>query len=220
MDAKRKVFTGEVVKADKGGPIVAVVSTQNVDYAGDVIMQGPTDKGRGWLLDDFNSRGRIYWMHDPFRPNLAKAKARVDGGRLLLEVQFDLADPFAADIDRKYREGFLSEWSVGFRPVEGKYEVNPEGGFTFYEQQLDEVSAVNQGMNPGTQTVSKAYGDYIEAASEMSARLDQIEAAMDKRLREVEAAVMRAATEKDRAIQEAQMKRIREALENLTRTGA
>lgn len=193
MDTRRKLYTGKVIDAQKGGPIVAVVSTDDVDYAGDVIVQGHTEKGAGWLLDDYNSRGRVYWMHDPFRPNLANASAAVDDGRLLLRVSFDMADPFAAELDRKYREGFLTEWSVGFRPVEGKYEPNEQGGFTFYEQILDEVSAVNQGMNPGTRTVSKAYDDYVLEMADARQALDGYE----RRLREVEAQMMRMATERD-----------------------
>jgi HK97 family phage prohead protease len=196
MDMRRKLYTGKVIDAPSDGPIVAVVSTDEVDYAGDILVQGKNEKGDGWLLDDYNSRGRVYWMHDPFRPNLANATAAVDDGRLLLKVQFDEADPFAAEIARKYREGFLSEWSVGFRPVEGKYEPNEQGGFTFYEQQLDEVSAVNQGMNPGTRTVSKAYAEYVDMAAEVAMRLDQYE----QRLRVLEGEVMRAArSSEDRA---------------------
>lgn len=56
---------------------------------------------------------------------------------------------------------------------------------------LDEVSAVNQGMNPHTETVSK----YLHAADDVRAALDGYEA----RLREIEAAIMRAASEREQA---------------------
>jgi hypothetical protein len=115
----------------------------------------------------------------------------VDGDRLLLKVQFDMSDDFAADLDRKYREGYLDEWSVGFWPSEGKYAENDHGGLDFYEQRLDEVSAVNQGMNPNTATVSKAYHEYMDAASELRGIIDGYES----RLREVEACVMRMTSE-------------------------
>jgi HK97 family phage prohead protease len=209
MDTHRKLYTGKVIDAKKGGPIVAVVSTDGVDYAGDIIVQGESEKGAGWLLEDYNSRGRVYWMHDPFRPNLANASAAVDDGRLLLRVSFDMADPFAAELDRKYREGFLTEWSVGFRPVEGKYEANEHGGYTFFEQHLDEVSAVNQGMNPGTRTVSKAYSEYADMAAEVSLRLDQYE----QRLRALEGEAMRLVTEREKANERA----VKDALDALTR---
>jgi len=201
METRRKLFTGKVLEAEKGKPIVAVVSTKAPDLIGDVIHQGPNENGKGWLLDDFNSRGRVYWMHDPLRPNLAKATARVDGDRLLLSVQFDHGDDFARELDRKYREGYLTEWSVGFRPV--KWEENNEhGGWTIYEAALDEVSAVNQGMHPGTGVISKAYSDYADAACEMQTALD----AYEKRLREIEAAVMRMEAKHDENLAAARLR--------------
>ena len=187
MDTRRKLFTGKVMETEEGGPIVAVVSTEQPDLIGDVMIQGKNERGKGWLLDDFNSRGRVYWMHDPFRPNLAKASAKVDRKQLLLSVAFDMADPFAAELDRKYREGYLTEWSVGFKPT----VVDPEndtGGETYYEQELYEVSAVNQGMNPGTGVISKAYTDYIEATDKYKE--------FEDRLREIEAIIMRGETER------------------------
>lgn len=192
MDTVRKLWTGKVIDAPKGKPIVAVVSTQEPDHVGDVIYTSRSDKGQGWILDDYNRRGRVYWMHDPFRPNLAKASAQVDGARLLLRVEFDLKDEFAAELDRKYREGYLDEWSVGFMPAEGKYTKNSHGGYDFYEQRLDEVSAVNQGMNPHTETISKGI---LDAQAEVRVLIEGYE----RRLREVEAAVMKAETERDEA---------------------
>ncbi|HOX27464.1 MAG TPA: HK97 family phage prohead protease [Candidatus Krumholzibacteria bacterium] len=206
MDTRRKIFVGKTIEATKGKPIVAVASTDEPDLIGDVIYQGPNERGKGWLLDDYNKRdGRVYWMHDPFQPNLAKASARVDGNRLLLTVQFDMADPFAAELDRKYREGFLSEWSVGFRPRVYD-EHNDSGGWTFYEQDLREVSAVNQGMHPGTAVISKAWTDYVGAAAEIKSTLD----GFDSRLREIEAAIMRGETEKSERRIQAMLDEIRQ----------
>ena len=213
MELRRKVLQGKVIDATVGKPIIAQVSTENVDLAGDIIRQGPSDEGAGWLLDDFNSRGRVYWMHDPLRPNLAKASASVDDGRLLLSVHFDQGDEFAREIERKYREGFLSEWSVGFRPVDGKYTDNEHGGYTFFEQHLDEVSAVNQGMNQNTATISKAYADYLDSAAETRAMLEAYEA----RLREVEAAIMKNASESE---QQKQARALSAAFDDLKRARA
>lgn len=211
MDIRRK-YTGKVIDAPKGKPIVAVVSTEDVDLAGDIIRQGPSDEGAGWLLDDFNARGRIYWMHNPFMPNLARASARVDNARLLLSVEFDRGDEFARELDRKYREGFLTEWSVGFRPVDGKFIENEHGGYTFYEQHLDEVSAVNQGMNTATDTISKSMADYLDMAAESHATLE----AIDRRLRDLEANAMRQARLKE----ESQAKALMEAYEELRQARA
>lgn len=210
METRIKSYSCKVLEAEKDKPIVAQVSTQDVDHAGDVIIQGQSDKGRGWLLEDFNRKGRIYWMHDPFRPSLAKASATVDGGRLLLSVKFDMGDEFAAMLDHKYRSGVLDEWSVGFRPV--KYAENEHGGYTFFEQHLDEVSAVNQGMNPNTRTISKAMQQYLDNAAEIKAIIDGFEA----RLRQVEGAAIRAEKAKDEASAQALVS----ALESLKRARA
>ena len=194
MELRRIKSTVVDAPADDTQPILAVVSNGNPDLIGDKIIAEKTDRGNGWLLDDFNSRSRIYWMHDPFKPNLGKATAWVDKGNLMLSVNFDKNDPFAADLDRKYREGFLTEWSVGFRGVEGKFDTdNESGGWTFYEQHLDEVSAVNQGMHPETRVVSKAYGEYLDAVAEAAAAIN----GLDTRLREIEAAIMRGEAERD-----------------------
>ena len=212
METRNKVMQCKVVDAAKGKPIVAQVSTDDVDLAGDVIVQGPNDVGRGWILDGFNRAGRIYWMHDPLRPSLAKASAKVDNGRLLLSVQFDEGDEFAKLLDHKYRSGILDEWSVGFRPVKGKYVENDHGGLTFYEQTLDEVSAVNQGMNPNTTTISKALEGYMDRAAEVKAMLE----GYDARIRAIEGAIIRM----ERSADEQKAKALLEAMESLKRARA
>lgn len=172
MELTRKVMTGSVVEKADGRPLVALVSRPNADLVGDVIKSLPNERGNGWQVDDFNKRGgRINWMHDVFRPNLAKAKARPSEEGLLLEVTFDLKDAFAAEIDRKYREGYLDEWSVGFYGVKDKMEPNDDGGFTFFEAKLSEVSAVNAGMHPETATLAKSF-------EQIGQRLAAVEAAI------------------------------------------
>ena len=172
MEITRKVMACTVVEKAAGKPLVALVSCPTADYVGDIIKSMPNERGKGWLVDDFNKRGgRINWMHDVFRPNLAKAKARPSEDGLVLEVDFDLKDSFAAELDRKFREGFLDEWSVGFYGVEGKAEANDMGGRTFYEAKLSEVSAVNTGMHPETQTLAKSF-------EQIGQRLAAVEAAV------------------------------------------
>ena len=183
----QKTFTAHITKAaKKGGPIVAVVSTEDIDSFGDIVKQGKSDQGDGWLLDEYNKSGRVYWMHNPFQPNLAKASARVEGRQLLLTIEFDKADELAMELDRKYREGFLSEWSVGFEPMAEKYEENEHGGVTYYESRLIEVSAVNRGANAHTETISKMFG----IGDKLTERLD----AQEARLHELETQLMRAVT--------------------------
>ena len=189
-DMLYKVHQCKVLDADLGKPIVAQVSTADVDSDGDVIWQEPTEKGRGWLLDGFNKRGgRVYWMHNPFVPNLAKARAWTDAGQLMLSVDFDREDELAASLDRKIRSGYLDEWSVGFRPV--KYEQREKGGLDIYESELWEVSVVNQGANANTAVLAKVAKQFGES-------MDLIEM-YESRIRNLESEVMRLANKEDPA---------------------
>ena len=101
METRRKLFTGKVLEAGQGKPIVAAVSNEIPDYVGDVMFQGENERGKGWLLKDFNGRGRVYWMHDPFRPNLAKASAKVDG-KPLYECPRDV--PFPSRVGMRHKD--------------------------------------------------------------------------------------------------------------------
>ncbi len=197
-----KTVTTQLVQREDGKPLVAVVSTPAVDSYGDIIHQGPNEKGKGWVLERFNQNPRIYWMHDPFRPNLAMAKAWVDNDALMHEIRFDVRDSFAAELDRKYREGFLSEWSVGFKPIT-KSPVG-EGAFSgehYWEQLLVETSSVNRGANPDTATVSKALllepeqidDEDSDVVALLKAEIADYREELNQRLRAIEAALMKGA---------------------------
>lgn len=73
----------------------------------------------------------------------------VDGKRLVADVVFDLADDFAAQVDRKYRDGFLNAVSIGFNVTEWedpKSSYYNPGVATSWE--LFELSAVPLPMDP------------------------------------------------------------------------
>jgi phage head maturation protease len=89
----------------------------------------------------------VLWGHDDDRPAIGRGHPFVDAGRLLVDVTFDLADPFAAEVDRKLRAGFLHALSCGYtvpaltvgddgKPAEGQ------------RWQLHEVSVVNLPRDP------------------------------------------------------------------------
>ena len=206
----RKVFAGDVVQREDGKPLVAIVSTDAVDSYGDIIHQGPTDKGRGWMLDRFNKSPRTYWMHDPTIPNLVTSASRayLEASALMYSPAFDMPDAFAAELDRKYRANVLSEWSVGFRA--NVREPRGEGFFGehFWEQTLMEVSAVNRGANPDTDTIAKGLGVLPEeiddqesgAIALLKAELADYRAEFEQRLRAIEGSIMRGAREADEAL--------------------
>lgn len=217
----RKVVTGEIVRAEVGRPLVAVVSTDAIDSYGDIIHQGPSDKGAGWRLERFNNAPRIFWLHNPERPNLGKGRAWLEENRLLVEVAFDMKDAFAADLDRKYREGYLSEWSVGFRALKREPRGEGYGGEHFWEQVLLENSAVNRGANPETDTISKAMlsglpvDDIDECETSeialLKAELQDYRAELEARVRAIESHIMRQTRESEERAEELRRREAEEA---------
>lgn len=102
--------------ANDAGLLTAVIgSTATVDRYGESIDQN------SWDLKHFKKNPVILWAHNltfgEDRPPIGKAmKVKVVDNALTFDIQFDMADPFAADIFRKYKEGFLNAFSVGFIP--------------------------------------------------------------------------------------------------------
>jgi len=160
-----------VVKVDGDtGDIRLLVSTEAIDSDGDVVHQGKTKHGAGWVVKRFNGAPVITWSHDMRIPNLSgpRTKAKVGAivgteatgrrGLHLDPLQFDEGDLFAMELDGKMRRDVLKESSVGFlireyqpRVVEGK-----RVGMDIYEQELVETAIVNRGANPETATLAKS----------------------------------------------------------------
>ena len=133
---------------DEGILEAAVGSTEAMDREGDVI------KAEGWNTDNFNRNPVLLWAHNvnELRPPIGRVKRLwVDGDRLMFQPQFDLEDEFAADLYRKYKQGFLNSFSVGFIPLERE-------GNTFLEQELLEISAVPVPANAEANVSLRAKG--------------------------------------------------------------
>jgi len=185
------VLPDHVVKVDDAtGDIRLLVNTEAEDSDGDVVHQGKTKHGAGWLLKRFNGAPVITWSHDIRIPNLSGprtrakvgniAAAKVDAtgtrGLFLDPLQFDEGDLFAMELDGKIRRDVLKESSVGFRVLVSEPRV-VEGrkvGLDIYEQELIETAIVNRGANPETATVSKAalarYYNEVETAGDAEAK--------------------------------------------------
>jgi HK97 family phage portal protein/HK97 family phage prohead protease len=106
--------------ADEEEPLIQsvfrfVASTAEVDRMGDVVEQS-------WHLDSYKRNPVILWNHDSTRPPIARATAvEVVDGQLEIEMEFDLADPFAAEVAGKIQRGFINAGSVGFFPGAVQY---------------------------------------------------------------------------------------------------
>lgn len=138
-----KGLVAKSIDEEKGILDAVVGSTEVLDRAGEIIKQD------GWVLDNYKKNPAVLWAHNAGfstqLPPIGKAiKVWLEGARkkkLMFSIQFDMADPFAADIFRKYKDGFLNAFSVGFMPMER--EDN-----TYTKSELLEISAVPVPANP------------------------------------------------------------------------
>lgn len=96
-----------------GEPIRFVASTETVARDGLVVEQA------GWRLDNYMRNPVFLWAHDYGGAHLpiGRAVPMVQDGKLVADVTFDQDDPFAREVEGKYRRGFLHAVSVGFNPI-------------------------------------------------------------------------------------------------------
>lgn len=106
---------------------------------------------QGWQLDNFNANPVILYNHDSGGGFLSfnrkvlpigKGRAYVEGGALMVDVEFDEEDPFAVEVERKLAKGILNAVSVRYLMAEGKYRENEKGGVDCDEMDLLEISVV------------------------------------------------------------------------------
>ncbi len=133
---------------DKMKSFVAVASTEDEDRDKDIVR---TD---GWDLKNYKKNPMIPWSHDYWEPPIARSlRTWVDkeSKRLLFKPQFDENDDKSMKIFNKYKNGFLTSFSVGFRGLEFSWRDEENkwgGGIEFTKQELLEISGVTIPANP------------------------------------------------------------------------
>lgn len=135
--------------ADQMGTAIRFVASSE-----GVKRDGLTIDAAGWQLDEFRANPAILWSHDYWgeRPPIGRAeKVEVVGNRLMADIVFDPADPFAVAVERKYRTGFLNSVSVGFDILE-----NENNRAT--KTNLIDISAVNIPGDPDALMERQARG--------------------------------------------------------------
>lgn len=123
------------------GPIRFVAGTEGLKIDGRDYRMDGMDLAR------YQANPVVMWCHDLKTPPIGRGVPAIDGGRLLLDVEFDLADSFAADIDGKYRRGFLNAVSMTALPTDGAGGLGPRRGVVEHSE-LIEVSAVPVPLDP------------------------------------------------------------------------
>ena len=125
-----------------GDPIRFVASTEDTARDGMII------EASAWDLANFKRNPVFLWAHQMTgeRPPIGKATDIFTRDRALIaDIQFDQGDPFARQVEQKYRNGFLSAVSVSWDTR--KMEPGPPPRIT--KAELLEISAVPIPSDPG-----------------------------------------------------------------------
>lgn len=133
---------------------VAVISTGTVDRDGDTLSPD------GWSFKNFLKNPVLLWSHNASsgekRPPIGKVEdVEVRDGKVYFTPVFDMEDSFAKEIFRKYKNGFLNAFSIGFLPQEWKQS---EIGYDFIKQEALEFSSVNVPANPEALVILREEG--------------------------------------------------------------
>jgi len=98
--------------ADKPGDAIRFVASTE-----DVARDGLSIESAAWDLANYKRNPVVLWAHQMTgeRPPIAKAvDVAVESRRLLASIVFDQGDPFARQVEQKYRDGYLNAVSVGW----------------------------------------------------------------------------------------------------------
>ena len=158
--------TGTLKVPDGDAPMVFIASDDQPDRHGDIITV------EGWDIEGYKANPVFLWLHGMDLMHLLPIgrvpKLWTEAKQLMAAVEWDDADPFAAEVRGKYRRGFLKAVSVGFRPLafeEIKADGDGDGttpdrdrlGIKFLKQELLELSAVPVPANPRALQRAKAW---------------------------------------------------------------
>lgn len=125
------------LKEDPGTPIRFTITTEGVKRDGKNLLIA------GARLENFKKNPCVTWCHDFLGKRLPIGRADLIVGYQKLEADFffDQLDPFARDIESKYRRGFLNAVSVSWDSIK-------EEGQNVTEWELFEVACVPVGGDP------------------------------------------------------------------------
>ena len=139
-------------------PKEVIISTPAVNCYGFRILTEGID------VEQYRRNPVLLWMHarssDPARPTLIgrMEDLRIDGDRLIGRPVFDTDNPVAADIARKWDEGFLRAASAGIRVIETSADpqlfLPGQTDVTVTRCRLEEVSIVDLPANPEALTLA------------------------------------------------------------------
>lgn len=163
----RKIM-GVSVKAvdDVNGIITFLGTTPTKDRWNEIVDP------QGVILDNYRKNPVFLWAHNyqvlPIGKSLAE---KVTPYGIEFDIKFDLADQFAKEVYRKYKEGYLQATSIGFIPLEWEDIEDSTGRVRVYRKwELLELSAVPVPANP----------DALQMALRKAASLEEFSAILEE----------------------------------------
>lgn len=156
MVLQRKVCDSEIKEFNEGDlSVVHFISSELPDRGGDILYAAKNDKGAGMVMF---GRPVVLQQHgwgemgmEPIaKPISIKVAKFKDRNGIECKTQF-FPDDLGRRLFKKTSEGYMPNWSVGWRPMEGKVEVKGDIRHV-YEWELLEYSIVGVPMQPDAQT--------------------------------------------------------------------
>ncbi len=156
---KRQEQTAEV----EPSKVSFVASTATPDRYGDIIDQ------KGWSLDAYNNNPIVLLNHDSSQLPIGRGQVQVKNDQLVIDVEFDMDDPRAAEVARKTQKGFMNAVSVGFQPLQSAQRAElpkdspyyGKSGQFFKSAELLEVSIVTIPANgEATMITQKEFNEF------------------------------------------------------------
>lgn len=146
---QRRVYVHGTVERKAGKPMRIVAANEGRQADGIDLRMIGADLGR-YLTNPIIGYGHDYWGREGLPIGRAVSTA-VEDTQLLIEPEFDQDDPFAVQVERKLRAGYLNAVSIGF----DVYDVDDLGVPARWE--LFETSVVPIPMDAAALVASRSH---------------------------------------------------------------
>jgi HK97 family phage prohead protease len=187
-------------------------TTEDADRSDDVVVADGGD------FKNYEKNPLFLWAHDHSGRTLPIGKAlsvdKISGIGVDFKIQFDAKDPFAMEVYRKYKEGYLHAVSVGFIANKAERRLAEDGepiwppAYKYLEWELLELSGVPIPANPNAlRNAYRQFEEYMSFAAEGDQSPEEVmsELLQSSRAKEVKHTVKDECTEcpkKDTQIEE------------------
>lgn len=151
------------------GPIRFIAATEGAKADGIDLRMG------GAQLDRYRSNPIVGFGHSyGGRDNLPIGRAvgvTTEGNRLFIDVEFDAEDPFAVEVERKIRSGYMNAVSIGFAVTEWEDGGDSWRGGVASSWELHELSVVPVPMDSEAVAIAGRSFDVDALAKAIAAAL-------------------------------------------------